>query len=488
MSAMRTFLFAAALAALGTLGVNGAPRLHSEPCTVGEAKLAAICGTYTVYEDRAAQSGRTIALKFIVIRAAHASRGVIAWNPGGPGASATAAAPDIAAGETSSELLALHDRYDILLLDNRGTGGSVLQQCDLAPAEGPQVYFSQIWPASLLRQCRATLAARANLSLYTTSIAADDLNELRAALGYRKLALDGGSYGTRFYLVYARRHRESVASVVLEGVAPPHFFIIPLADARGAQIAIDGLVVECRADARCSAHFPSFGAHFAAVAARFDTGPVRVPLRAGERSVSVMLSKEVFAERLRQALYFPGSAAYVPFIIERAYGGDYAPLATMVDTVTRGFAGLVAEGLNLSVTCAEDIPFITEADVARTSADSFEGNVRVRAQQRACGIWNVEPVAPSFVEPVRSDAPTLMISNSDDPATPPEYAREALPYLPNARMLLIRNGSHGTQTPCSMQLIVAFVLAGSARGLDLNRCAGSFHRPPFATSMAGFGD
>ena len=58
---MRAFLFAAALAALGTLGTDGGARLlHSEPCTIGKAKLAAVLrGTYTVYENRAAASGRT---------------------------------------------------------------------------------------------------------------------------------------------------------------------------------------------------------------------------------------------------------------------------------------------------------------------------------------------------------------------------------------------------------------------------------------------
>lgn len=486
---MRAFLFAAALAALGTLGTDGGARLlHSEPCTIGKAKLAAVCGTYTVYENRAAASGRTIALKFVVIKAARAAVGAIAWNPGGPGASATVDAPYIADGETATELRMLHDRYDILLLDNRGTGGSAPQGCDLAPASMPQVYFRQIWPDSLLRQCRTRLARNADLSLYTTALAADDLDDLRAALGYDKLVLDGGSYGTQFYLIYARRHPANVASMVLDGVAPPHLLIVPLEDARGAQTSVERLIAACRDDAACHQHFPSLAEHFAAVVARFDAGPVMVPLRRGSQTIEVALSKEVFADRLRQLLYSPQGAAYAPLIIEAAYRGDRAPLATMVDTVTNGLAEILALGLNLSVTCAEDIPFITAADVARTSAGSFEGDLRIRAQQRACAIWNVDPVPASYDEPVRSEAPILMISGSDDPATPPQYARDALPYLPNARILLIRNGSHGTQTPCSLGLVVAFVRAGSASGLDLTRCAGSFHRPPFATSMADFGD
>ncbi len=464
--------------------------LHTWPCTAGQARVPSTCGTYTVYENRAARSGRTIELRFILIKAEHPSNRVIAWNPGGPGASSTAAADAIADGGFPRELTALRDRYDVLLLDNRGTGKSAPQLCDFTPADRPELYFMRLWPDALVRSCRARLARTANLSVYTTSIAADDLDDLRAALGYPQLVLDGGSYGTRFYLDYARRHPASVESIVLDGVVPPGLLIIPLQDARGAQDAMTRVIAECRADRACNAHFPALRPRFAALVRRFDHGPLRVPLddATSKRVRLVRLSKEVFADRLRQLLYRPETAAYAPFIIDRAYLGDYAPLATMVERVTQGLAQELAEGLNLSVTCAEDIPFITESDVAHTSANSFEGDLRVRAQQRACRIWNVKPAPTSFVEPVRTDAPILMISGTDDPTSPPAFAQAALRYLPNARILLIRNAGHGTETLCGDRLIVEFIRARSAKGLDLKSCASEYHRPPFATSMAGFGD
>jgi len=467
-----------------------AGHLQTRPCTAGQARVASECGTYTVYENRAGRSGRTIELNFIVIKAQHPSHHAIVWNPGGPGASSTAAADAVADGGFPRELSALRDRYDVLLVDNRGTGKSAPQLCDFAPVDRPELYFLHLWPDALVRSCRAKLARSADLSLYTTSIAADDLDELRAALGYSQLVLDGGSYGTRFYLDYARRHPASVESIVLDGVVPPGLLIVPLEDATGAQTAMTRVIAACRADTACDAHFPSLGAHFDALVRRFDRGPVRVPLKqaTSKRVVSLSLSKEVFADRLRQLLYNPEGAAYAPLIIQRAYEGDYAPLATMVDMVAQGLSQELAMGLNFSVTCAEDVPFITEADVARTSAGSFEGDLRVRAQQRACRIWDVASAPRSFVRPVRSDAPILMISGTDDPASPPAYAQEALRYLPNARILLVRNASHGTETRCGDRVIVEFIRARSANGLDLESCSSEYHRPPFATSMAGFGD
>jgi pimeloyl-ACP methyl ester carboxylesterase len=457
--------------------------LKAAPCRVGQSQAKALCGTFTVFENRASRTGRTIGIRFILIKAKHPSRRAMTFNPGGPGASSTALAPDFA-DATTGAVGWFRGRYDILLVDNRGTGGSAPQQCDFAPPDRPDLYFRQVWPDALVQSCRNRLASQANLSLYSSSPAADDLDDLRAALGYPKLVLYGGSYGTFFYLVYARQHPQHVESIVLEGVAPSHFFIIPLPMARGAQTGIDGLEAACRNDATCSSRFPEFAKHFAAVVHRFDAGPVTIAAQntITHQALRVQLSKEVFAEAVRHAMYAPANAAFIPVTIERAYRGDFTPLAQMVDQQAQIFANIEANGLNLSVTCAEDIPFITEEAVARDTAGTFEGDARVRAQQRACRLWNVDPVPAGFDAPVRSDAPILMISGSDDPATPPSYARAALQYLPNARMMLVPGASHDSDyPPCVDATIVAFVRAGSASGLTFSRCAATYHRPSFAT-------
>jgi pimeloyl-ACP methyl ester carboxylesterase len=479
---------------LGSTGGMAAPSLPQQSglkiadCVIGTEKYSARCGTFSVYEDRAASSGRTIALPIVVLPAKHPAHKAIFWNPGGPGAGATPLAPFIAAGLFAKELTQLRERYDIVLVDNRGIGGARPQQCATAPPEHPEYYFLQIWPDALLKACRDRLAADADLSLYTSTLAADDLDDIRAALGYPKIVLDGASYGTLFYLAYMRQHPNHVESAILDGVAPPGLLIVPLQDAAGAQLAMDQLFAACAQDADCAVHFPHFAAHFAELLHRFDGGPIAfsMPNPATHEPQTVLLSKEVFADRLRQTMYVSAAAAYVPYILERAYLQDYGPLGRMIDATTRGLAGLVEVGANLSVTCAEDIPFITEEETKRSSAGSFEGNLRVRAQQRACGIWNVKPVAANFNEPVRSQLPVLMVSGSDDPTTPPKYAELALPYLPNARRVIVQGAAHVTETPCTDRLKVEFVLSRSARGLDVSSCSNAFHRPPFTTSMDGF--
>lgn len=485
LSVAALFSIVALLFAFGA-APSATPALATRSCTEGKSRVPALCGTFRVYESRAAHAGRTIELAFILLKAEHPSGRVIYFNPGGPGGLTTIYAAPIADAEVLKPLWVLRSRYDILLLDNRGMGLSHPLDCNgIYDARNPGAYFLQLWPSAALRACRARDALTSNLSEYTTDNAADDLNDLRAALGYRKITFFTGSYGTYFSLVYMRRHPQTVESAVLDGVAPPHLLTLPLEDPYGAQLAMNDVISECARDVACHAHFPDLAAHFAALVRRFDGGPLTIAVRNGSthRIQRVRLSLEVFADRLRQLLYDEGSAAYAPITIESAYRGNYVPLGGMVNLVTLNFLQILDTGANLSYACAEQLPFITNAMVARTSLNSFQGDTRVRAEQAACRIWNVRPVPASEDAVVRSDLPVLMISGTNDPTSPAVYAQAELRYLPNARIILQRGEGHGDTTPCTDDLIVQFVLDGSAKHLRTSACAGSFHRPPFVLSL-----
>lgn len=501
LSFARALVFGAVAVAIGACAGPGTPigstppapsvgALQAHDCVTGKTKTPSMCGTFRVYEDREAGAGRTIDLHFVVLEAKKPTHRAIFFNPGGPGAGATQFAGYIADGVFEKFLPRLRDSYNVVFVDNRGTGSSHPLRCDLFSPADPQTYFLQIWPDAQLKACRARLAKGADLSYYATDFAADDLDDLRAALGYPEIVLSGASGGTTFYLDYARRHPSHVESMVLEGVAPPHLLIIPLQDAQGGQLAIDHLGADCAADATCRSRFPRFREHFDALVHRFDRGPIRIQVEntVTHRLQSVSLSKEVFADRLRQNMYGTGTAAYVPYIIEHAYDGDYVPLGTMIQETATGLDTIISSGANLSITCAEDIPFITEADITRTSAGSFIGDSRVRAQQRACKIWDVRPVSPAFQDLVRTSAPVLMISGADDPTTPPKYATEQLGSLPNGKQLLIANASHATEVDCADALAERFIRQRSVKGLDTGSCGATYRRPAFATSMNGFGD
>lgn len=474
-------LLGAAPASPSTTGGLGA---HLQPCAIGKAKVAAQCGTFGVYENRAMQSGRIIQLHLIVIPAKQPTHHAIAEIAGGPGEAATEMAPYVVSGDFGHARMALHDTYDFIFMDDRGMGTSNPFPCNFAPPGDPASYFRYLFPPQLVASCRAQSAATRDMNWYNTNAAVDDLDDIRAALGYDRIVVDGGSYGTMFSLVYLRRHPEHVESAVLDGVAPPGFQPIP-GEPLGAQNALDDLFKKCAGNASCRSHFPRFKQHFYALLQRFNSGPLTVPVRnlATHQRNMAGLSKQVFVDSLRHILYNPFAASFVPFVVERAYVRDYRPLSRMMQTVVVGFATDLNDGAYLNYSCSDMMPFISEPDLRYAAAHSYTGDLRIQAQRQACKTWNVPAMPASFNEPVRSDAPVLMLLGSDDPATPSRYGLAALKYLPNGRAVIVKGAGHGADNDCTDKLVLQFVQAHSAQGLDLNKCSVAFKLPPFATSM-----
>lgn len=489
-------MFFALLCSVGLIGATPTPApapaapdtigLNLSPCPLGRSKVLARCGTFGVYEDRDAKSGRIIPLHLVVIPAAHPSHRALAFIAGGPGQAATEFAPYVLDTPFFSAYKTLHDEYDFIFMDDRGMGSSNGFACNFAPPADPASYFRYLFPPQLVAQCRAQSERTHDLSKYNTNNAVDDLDDIRAALGYDKLVLSGGSYGTLFSMVYMRRHPQHVESAVLDGVAPPGFQPLP-GEPMGAQQAMNDLFVKCKKNAACNAHFPQFKEHFEALMKRFGDGPINVPARnlATKTNQTVALTKSVFVDTLRHLLYDPEGASYVPLMVERAYHGDYRPLGHIMQFVVMSFAADVNDGAYLSYSCADMMPFVSEPAVRYAAAHSFAGDLRIREQQKACSIWGVPAMPASFNDPVRSDLPVLMILGSDDPATPARYGLSALKYLPNGRAIMVKGGGHGADTACTDKLVVQFIKAQSAKGLDLNKCAATFMLPPFKTSLKG---
>lgn len=147
-------------------------------------------------------------------------------------------------------------RRDVVFVDQRGTGDSHRLQCRIvAEGSAAQGAFGDLLPADRIRACREALGPIADLRLYTTPIAMDDLDEVRAAMGYRSINLYGTSYGSLAALQYLRQHPVRARSLTLAGVATPAQKL-PLHFAAGAQAALDHVIADCAADAACHHAFP----------------------------------------------------------------------------------------------------------------------------------------------------------------------------------------------------------------------------------------
>jgi pimeloyl-ACP methyl ester carboxylesterase len=354
--------------------------------------------------------------------------------------------------------------------------------CDIGddPSNLPR-FFGSLFPRDLVRDCREKLKKRADLRLYTTSIAMDDLEEVRAALGYREIDIVAASYGTIAAQAYMRQHPTSVRAVFLLGVATPGVKQ-PLLFAKAAQHAMDLLLEDCAADETCRAAFPDLRKEFAAVLARFKNGPVEAELLnpSNKHKESVQLSRDNFVERIRLLLYTTTFARFVPLIIHRAYENDFLPFETI--SVRYNPGALLARGMYMTITCSEGVPFITQAEMKLEAAGTFVGEGRTQSHMQACQEWPSGNAARAFINPVKSRLPVLMISGELDGSTPPWFARDAVKTLPNARQVGIRYYGHQLDSPCVWHILDQFIAKGSATELDLG-CTGEIRRPPFATSI-----
>ncbi|MES1245822.1 MAG: alpha/beta hydrolase [Acidobacteriota bacterium] len=466
-----------------------AARLELQPCRLPEIEGEALrCGTWEVFENRAAGKGRKIPLRVVVIpaRETPVEPDPVVYFEGGPGVSIVQSGPDVV-----EELAAVLRHRDILLVDVRGTGGS--HRLDCPPPDGGQAVeqtLDTFMDPAALRRCRETLAKENDLSQYTTDSIVDDVDEVRAALGYPKVNVMGASYGTRAALVYLRRHPESVRTVMLSSVLPVDARV-PLSLAPQTQAGFDRMAADCAAEPACHAAFPDPKADLDAVLKRLEAGPAEVAVEGGEgdqgKPQKLRLSRNGAAQTVRYLLYRPSGVRVLPLFLRRAAAGDLGPLGQASWDIASAMRSASAQGLYLSVTCAEDVAFVDRAEAERLARGTFFGDFRLRQQLDACAGWPAAKVPASFLEPVRSSAPVLILAGENDPTTPVEWARRVSETLPGSRLLVVPGGNHVFHNlegiGCIDRLTAELVERGSAAGLDLEGCRRSIRRPPFATSL-----
>ena len=447
-----------------------------EPCRTSDANIEGLCGKYEVYENRKSQTGRKIALNIMVLPAVSEKPAPDPWIAiaGGPGQSSVEAYP--LAGYTTK----IRQQRDVVLVDQRGTGKSNPLPCELRDPKVAQEMIGESMVPEKVRACRAELEKKADLALYTTSIAADDLDEVRQAMGYGQINIFGGSYGTRAALVYLRMHGDHVRTIALEGVAPTEY-LIPLAFPKTTQHSIDQLIARCAADAACNKDFPDVKKEFQAIVDKLEKSPAHFDVNNPSGGTqSVTLTRGMFVAALRPLLYIPQFVSEFPYMIHRAYQDDWSIYGAAVLFVRGAIDKQIDRGMFLSVVCAEDVPAATETMIRSETAGTYLGDFQVRLFQAACHEWVQGAVPKNVHAPVRSAVPALLISGALDPATPPEASAQAAKDLSNSRVVIVKEGTHGTGSPCIDGLMAQFVVQGSAAALDIS-CADQIHLPSFVT-------
>jgi pimeloyl-ACP methyl ester carboxylesterase len=465
----RTVSLLKAVALSGSfMGALAHAQLPSTACRVEGLDEDVRCVTVDVPETRATPGGRTIPLRVVILPArapAGAPRQTLFYLVGGPGLAATSLADLVAPSHATTR-----STHDIVLVDQRGTGGSNALDCALYGSAGDiATYLGDQFPLEAVRACAQRLRSLAELAQYTSADAASDLEAVRARLGVDRIDLDASAYGTRVALIYLRGYPSRVRSVVLQGVVPDDV-ALPLTAAGDAQRALDRVFADCGADPFCRTSFPALRTELNTLLTRLDKGPlsVRVQHPRSTDTITVTMSRATFTDRLRLLLYSTRLSRRIPILIHRAHEGDWTPFVTLAYELSRVVFDQLDVGAHLSAACADDLSRAVE------TRGTFLGDYRLDMYRKACAAWPVPAASHSRGSPTR--IPMLLITGALDPVTPPRFAEAVAAGAFNTTVVIVPGMAHAGAPRCVDEVVSAFIARGSMQGVDISCVAGV--RPP----------
>ena len=446
---------------------NAPPKIKLQSCIVGN--FPGQCGTLSVFEDRQSRSGRKIDLRVAVIKARRAQpeSDAIFYLAGGPGESAI---------EWASYAMGLlgsaNQARDVVFVDLRGTGGSNKLVCPQPSDPALQV--------EALRSCIADLDGDARA--YTTAWAVDDVNDVRAALGYDQINLYGGSYGTTAAQIYILRHGEHVRTAALDGATlleVPIFERWPITSQR----TLDLTFARCESDAACHAAFPDLRQEFAGVLARLDRAPVTLPINNPATGEPLVLTAENFKTSVHGALTSTPTAVFAPRLIHLVYTQDWNELAAFLAPFLNSDSSAPQwRIMNLTILCHEEWAKIRRAETVEASAELYLKYDDVRAltvPEDICAAMP-RPRPEALYGPLtNSSVPVLFFNGEADPQDPPENVATAKQRYPNSLGLVAPGQGHGfTGIPCRDSIVAEFIEQGSVDGLSV-QCLEKVPLPAF---------
>jgi pimeloyl-ACP methyl ester carboxylesterase len=465
----------------GTLASASAPVF--EDCVLrGPSNLRRVhaeCASLEVAENPAVPDGRRIALRIARVPAlsTHDARAPLVMLAGGPGQAATEAFIPLI-----GTLGPLRQRHELILIDQRGTGGSAPLTCPDASADAPYPETAREAEEWAVR-CLAELAG--DPRHYTTSVAVDDLERVREALGIERWHVYGVSYGSRVALAYLRRHPEAIDRVILDGVVPADEILGPMLGPF-AQQALEQMLQRCASDPECDEAFPDLEDSFERLMRSLENSPREVALRHPSHGgkVRTWLDRTRVAQVVRMASYQPQMLALLPLIIDRAArGGDWEPMAAQWLLLESMMEGMMTIGMHNAVICSEDMSFLTAGMLPEEPG--YLGTNPIDLLEAMCAVWPAGEVPEDFHQPVRSERPTLLLSGELDPVTPPAWGEQAARTLINSRHLVVPGKGHNVLgSACLPWLARDFLRGDDPAELDAE-CLEKARPTPFFLDFSG---
>lgn len=427
-------------------------------------------GTLYVPENRNKPGSRLIGVGFARIKSPRPTGAPpVFWLPGGPGLSVLGAFAENDRGKLRT-WLALAEVGDLVVVEQRGyavRGEMLTAKSEAWPLDKP----ASIRGAVAEMRARAKRAVADNpdkdLSGYDIGEIAADVDDVRRALGYNKINLFGGSFGSQWSLAVMRLHPETVARAVLSSVEPlNNGYDMP----SQVYASLQRIAYDADRDPGLKPYLPP-GGTMAAVRAlheRFAKGPVSVTVRNDDgRTQTVALG----AEDLQQGLLsHTQDGENWPAFILSLYHGHYDDWARETieerqasDTI---LIGPLADS-SLGVSAEREHLLRTDPAVALLGTWNFETNIASAAD------WPTRDMGDAVRKPAPSDIPVVFVHGDWDTSTPIDNTLGLLPYFRNGHAILVHRGGHdGTMyllrnEPKAKQAVYDFLKTGATKDLPV---------------------
>jgi pimeloyl-ACP methyl ester carboxylesterase len=449
------------------------PVFEEAVCPFEHPQEAAIsCGFVVVPEDHLNHNGKTIRVAVAVFEdeSPNHQPDPVILLAGGPGEKTMDNAHQLA-----SFLAPLHKNRDLIVFDQRGVGLSEpalecpgWEQVQYEVLDEPDAEIAMQTTFEGLMLCGDRLESEGhNLAAYNTLQNAADVNAIRNALGYEKLNLYGGSYGSHLAQAVMRDFPEAIRSVVLTSVYPLERSLFIDATTSTAE-ALMYLVERCEAEEACNQAYPDLETVLFEVIERLNAEPLELTLTdpiSGEEHEAVLTGDAAFAN-LAALLYQTQLIPAIPQAIYDVYNGDYA-LMTQLRSINLVFIEALSRGMEFSVLCADDLVGQTPEDLLAARAElppelNQTVDPEILIEYSIFGIcenWPVEESGAWVKEPVVSNIPTLLLAGEFDPVTPPEYGQLVASHLSQGYFFEFPGIGHDitVASPCTSEMAGAFL-------------------------------
>lgn len=445
---------------------------------------------------------RTIEVTFGLLPAKGDSKGLFVTATGGPGTSGLAVADSY----TALFDTAIHDNFDIVFFDQRGSILSGDFQCQNAAAS---YYQTTMQPdtaegeQSLIREARRFVqhcitemgVDAERLTHYGTTQAVEDLEMFRRALGGPAIWLYGESYGTQYAQTYAANHPDSLNGLILDGpvdltrTGTEYLTEQALAFNETLKMTLE----RCAEQPACVSDFegndPTVFYFDLAEELRTASTTIDFPISTGTALRLFTLADLEYAAS--SYLYGERDRMMLQRALAAAVQGNYTGLARMAYTALSLDSETLelipdptfSDGLFYTVECS-DYAYFTGTPEERANAYIRAGD-QIDNQMSAfsaifygdlpCVFWPAKPVQERPAPLQAPNIPTLVLGATADPATPIANGKRILQHLDIGRLIVTDGGPHvvfGRGNECPDSIVTTFLIENILPTDQQTRCDG----------------